>query len=428
MAAAQGAPLSGTSAFIEALRARMDERRADGRVLALLVIDCGVIGQIDAAWGFHVGDAVRDRIAAALRADVLRPNDFHGDLGRDDIACVLSTVDGPAVALLAAEKSQRALGAPFWIGENEIHARPAIGIALFPAHGDQPELLLQRAKSACAVARDDTSNTAIYAEDQENPQAARLMYENRLRTAVSDDALELAFQPQYDFRLGQMMGAESLLRWRDDMRGQIPAEDAFAAAASAGRVTDLLSSILNRALRNCSEFRFSAGLDLRIGINVPGRALLQPELPDVVARALGTWDLRPGRLIVEVGDTSVLGMEPAARETLARLKQLGVKLSIDDRRLALSSLFWLATLPFQEIKIDLGFARELAGEPKAGRILQSIIELAHSLELEVVAVNVSDQAAADSLKELGCDYMQADYRGPALDAEGFVRRFGFNEG
>jgi EAL domain-containing protein (putative c-di-GMP-specific phosphodiesterase class I) len=110
------------------------------------------------------------------------------------------------------------------------------------------------------------------------------------------------------------------------------------------------------------------------------------------------------------------------------MKELGVKLSIDDRGLALSSLFWLATLPFQEIKIDVAFARDLAGEPKSGRILQAIIELAHQLELEVVAVNVADEAAAENLKELGCDYMQADYRGPALDAEAFVKRFGFNEG
>ena len=419
---------AGSLAFIETLRACMDERRADGTNLALLLIECGVVGNIDAAWGYHVGDAVRARIAAALRAEVLRAGDLLGDLGRDDYACVLSPVDGPAVALLAAEKSLRALGHPFWIGEDEIYARPSIGIAMYPAHGDQPESLLQRAKSACAVARGETGHAAVYAEDQENPEASRLLYENRLRTAVSDDALELAFQPQYDLRLGHIMGAESLLRRRDQAQRLIPADDAFAAAESAGRVTDLLSSILNRALRNCSEFRYSAGLDLRIGVNLPGRALLHAELADVVARALGTWDLRPGRLILEVGETSVLGAEPEARATLARLRDLGVKLSIDDTGLALSSLFWLATLSFQEIKIDVARARDLAGESKSERILQSIIELAHTLELEVVALNVADDTAAARLKELGCDYMQADYRGPALDAEGFAKRFGPDEG
>jgi diguanylate cyclase (GGDEF)-like protein len=428
-AAAPGAgSAADTIPFLEALRARIEDARGDGHNLALLLIDCGVVGRIDAVWGYHVGDAVRTRIAAALRAEVLRPNDLFGDMCRDDLACVLSPVEGPAVALLAAEKSLRALGAPFWIDDEEIYARPSIGIAMYPADGDQAESLLQRAKSACVVAGDQPSHIAVYAEYQENPEASRLLHENRLRTAISEDALELVFQPQYDLRFGQIMGVESLLRWRNPALGLVPAGDAFAAAASAGRVTNLLSSVLNRALRNCSEFRYSAGLDLRIGVNVPGRALLHTELPDVVERALRTWGLRPSRLMVEIGETSVLGTDATARETLGRLKELGVKLSIDDAGLALSSLFRLATLPFQEIKFDVSAARDLADLPTAERLLQSLIELAHHLQLAVVAVGVADEAAAGRLKDLGCDYMQADYKGPALGPEAFVARFGFNEG
>ena len=427
-AASRGAAAAGALTFLEALRGCIEQQRADGRNLAVLLIECGVIGRIDAVWGYHVGDAVRARVTAALRADVLRPDDLVGDMGRDDIACVLTPVDGPAVALLAAEKSLRALNSPFWIGEEEIFAGPAIGIAMCPAHGDEAESLLQRAKSACVVARGQTSHVAVYADDQENPEASRLVYENRLRTAVSEDALELVFQPQYDLRLGHIMGAESLLRWRDAALGVIPAADVFTAAESAGVVTELVSSVLNRALRNCSEFRYSAGLDLRIGVNLPGRALLHTELPDVVERALGTWSLRPGRLIIEIGETSVLADDTVAQKTLVRLKELGVKLSIDDANLALSSLFLLPTMPFQEIKIDVALARSLAGVPKSERIVQSLIELAHHLKLDVVAVGVADDAAATRLKELGCDYMQADYKGPALDPKGFVAQFGFNEG
>ena len=424
--AARGSPAAEIP-FLEALRGRIAERRADGRNLAVLLMKCGVMGQINALWGYQVGDAVRARIAASLRADVLRPDDLVGDLGPDDIACVLSTVEGPAVALLAAEKILRVVAAPLWMGEEEIYTRPAIGIAMYPDHGDEAESLVQRAKSACVAARDIAGRIAVYAGDRENPGQARFMYENRLRTAVAEDALELLFQPQYDLRLGQIMGADSLLRGRDAKLGVVPAEDAFAAAESAGVVTELVSSVLNRALRNCSEFRYSAGLDLRIGVNIPGRVLLHTELPEVVERALRTWSLRPGRLVIEIGETSVLRADAAARETLVRLKALGVKLSIDDAGQALSSLFWLATLPFQEIKIDVAAASDLADVQKSERILQSLIELAHHLRLDVVAVGVADDAAAGRLKELGCDYMQADYRGPALDPKGFVERYGLNE-
>lgn len=421
-----GADSADAVPFLDELRGKVEERRADGGNLAVLLVECGVISRIDGVWGYHIGDAVRDRVIASLRTDVLRPDDFVGAMGRDDFACVLSTVEGPAVALLAAKKSLRALNTPFWIGEDEIFADPAIGIAMFPEHGDQAEILLQRAKSACALARGLPDRIADHAEDRENPAASKLLYDNRLRTAVAEDALELVFQPQYDLRLGQVMGAESLLRWRNPALGMIAAEHAFAAAESSGMVTDLVSSILNRALRNVSEFRYSAGLDLRIAVKLPARALLNTELPDVVQRALGTWSRRSGSLILEIGETSVLGAEAVARETLGRLKELGVKLSIDDPDMALSSLFWLAAMPFQEIKIDVSVARDPAGAPKSERILQSIIELAHHLRLDVVAVGVADDAAAARLKELGCDYMQADYKGPALDPKGFVERFGFN--
>lgn len=418
---------AGPVALLEALRRAIEARRADGRRLGLLLVDFGVIGRIDAAWGYQVGDAVRERLASTLRTQVLRDDDLLGAMGRDDFVCVLATVEDSAVAALAAEKSLRALKAPFWIGEDEIFAHPAIGIAMFPGHGDSAESLLQRAKSACVAARGLTGRVTEYDEDHGKSETSRLLMESRLRTALSEDALDLVFQPQYDLRLGQIMGAESLLRWREGARGLIPARDVFAAAEAAGQVTELVSSVLNRALRNCSEFRYSAGLDLRIAVNLPGRALLHTELPDVVERAVRTWGLRAGRLVIEVGATSVLGTDPVARDTLGRLKAIGLKLSIDDAELALSSLFQLASMPFQEIKIDVSHANDAVGAAQFPRVLQSLVELAHRLKLAVVAVGVPDDAAANRLKDLGCDYMQGDYKGPALDAAAFVARFGVEE-
>jgi EAL domain-containing protein (putative c-di-GMP-specific phosphodiesterase class I) len=220
------------------------------------------------------------------------------------------------------------------------------------------------------------------------------------------------------------MGAEALLCWRDPAFGMADPEQAFAAAESAEKLSDLVSLILNRALRIVSEFRYSAGLDLRIAIKLPARALRNTELVDVVGRALGTWSRRPGTLILEIGDTALLGTDTVARETLGRLKDLGLKLSIDDPGMALPSLFRLASMPFQEIKLDVSAARDLEDAVKSAHIIQSIIELAHRLRLDVVAVGVTDDAAAARLKELGCDLMQADYKGPALGPEEFVQRYG----
>ena len=408
--------------FLDRLRGCVEQRRSDGQSLALLLVDFGVVGRIDALWGYQAGDAVRARIVASLRAEVLRPDDFVGEMGRDDLACVLSVVEGPQLALLAAEKSLRTMSAPLWLGEAEVYASPSIGVALFPATADSAEVLLQQAKSACAAASDLSSHIALYDEGKIS-RASLLVEEGRLRSAIAEDALELVFQPQFDLRFGQMMGVEAMLRWREGGRELVPMRAAVAAAEAAGLVTKLISSLLNRALRNCSEFRQRAGLDLRVAINLPARGLLEPGLPELVERALRTWSLRPGRLMLEIEGLSALQANAQAQAAILRLHEIGVKLSIDDAQAPLSSLFWLATMPFQEIKIDLSIGRDWIGEARAEGVLRSLIELVHQLKLDVVAVAVADEATAARLLQLGCDFMQADFKGPPVDPEDFVVRF-----
>ena len=199
--------------------------------------------------------------------------------------------------------------------------------------------------------------------------------------------------------------------------------DAIAAAEAGGLVSKMISSLLNRALRNCSEFRQRAGLDLRVAINLPARALMEPGLTDLVERALRTWSLRPGRLMLEIGDIPALHEYADAQAAILRLHELGVKLSIDDASAPLSSLFSLASLPFQELKIDLSVVHGWAGQARAESVLQSLIALVHGLKLDVVATGVADEAAAARLLELGCDFMQANFKGPPVDPEGFVDRF-----
>ncbi len=413
--------------FVELLKDRLAARQQDGKPLALLIIECGLVGRIDSVWGYHIGDAVRQRVTSLLCAEVLRPGDFVGEFGRDEFACVLENVDSPAVAQLAAGKSLRTLNAPFWVGDEEIYASPAIGIALCPTHAEQADALLQRARSACTVARNVPGRIAEYDPDLDLIAETRLLLDSRLRTAVADNNLDLAFQPQYDLRLGQVMGAEGILRWADPGQGALDVESAFVAAETLDQVSDLLSSILNRALRNISEFRYSAGLDLRVGVRLPGSVLRHPEIVDVIQRSLGTWSRRPGTLILGISQTSALLADDTARETLVRIKEIGVKLAIDDPVMRIASLFKLVSLPFQEIRLDFSLASGDSMAPKAEKIQRSLIDLAHQVRLGVLATGVSDEAAAMQLKALGCDYMQADFKGPAVAPKEFAERYGFSE-
>lgn len=408
--------------FIGQLRASIEQRRADGGSLALLLVDCGLIGRADALWGFQVGDAVRSRIVASLRAEALRPDDFLGALGRDDLACVLSAVEGPQIALLAAQKVLRTLNTPMWLGEDEIFASPSIGVTLFLGRAGNAESMMRQAKAACLAARELPGRVALYEEAQDS-RISGLVDDSRLRSAIVEDALEMVFQPQFDLRFGQIMGVESMLRWPDAAHQLVPMRAALAAAEAGGLVPTLVSSVLNRALRNCSEFRQRAGLDLRIGIDLPARALLEPEVVDLVERALGTWGLRAGRLMLEIGDIASLEAYPETHAAVRRLDKIGVKLSIDDARTPVSALFWLATMPFNEVKVDLALIPDWIGAARSEAVLKALVETAHQLKLDVVAIGVQDEAAGARLQELGFDFMQAEFKGPPVDPEEFVVRF-----
>ena len=418
-----GGPLAAEEVpFIGRLRRSIEERRADGRSLALLIVHCGLIGRVDALWGFPIGDAVRSRIISSLRAEALREDDFAGALGRDNLACVLSSVESAQIALLAAQKILRILNAPLWLGEEEIFASPTIGIAVFPGRAGNVESMMRQAKIASIAARGSSGRVALYDEAQESGLSA-LIEESRLRAAIAEDALDLVFQPQFDLRFGQIMGVESLLRWSGAGGELVPMRDAFAAAEAGGLLPKLISSVLNRALRNCSEFRQRAGLDLRIAVHLSARALLEPELVDLVGRALGTWALRAGRLVLEIGDIAMLDAHPEAQAALRLLDKMGVKLSIDDPSASVPSLFWLARLPFNELKIDLSLVSGWMGDARSEGVLKSLVDLIHHLKLDAAATGVQDDAAAARLAELGCDFMQGDFKGPPVDSEEFVVRF-----
>lgn len=419
---ARNAGVSGQAGFMARLDACVGQRRADGQQLALLFVDCGIIRRIDGAWGYLAGDGVRERLGARLRGEVLRASDLLGDPGRDEFACVLATVQSPGVAVLAAEKILRTLDAPLWVGVDEVYARPAVGIAVYPENGDNAVSLLRRSRCASNAARERPERFAVYAAEQERDEAELLLYENRLRAAIAKDALDIVFHPQLDLRTGLIVGAESQLRWRDSDLGNVPVEKAIAAAESAGLVNEVTLWLVNGALRNCREFRDAAGLDLRVGVNLSARSLRQSDLPEFVASALKTWNLRPSRLVLEITETAILARSLESVETLQNLREAGVRLCLDDPGAGYASLAWLATLPFHELKIDLAEIGNIAEVPQKLALVQSLIEFAHRLKLEAVVAGVEDEATAARLKELRCDIVQGPFVGAALDTAAFVRR------
>lgn len=422
-AQARGAGTGGMAAFMAQLEAAL-AARAEGTQVALLAVDCGVIGRIDAVWGYEVGDAVRERMRARLASEVLRERDLLGEPGRDEFACVFLEVQGgEGVALLAAEKILRTLDAPLWVDVEELYARPAVGIALFPDHAANASELLQRARTACRAARERPGRCAAYQGDQEGLDAELFVYENRLRAAIAQDALDIVFQPQFDTHTGLIVGADSQLRWRDASLGAVPAEKAIAAAESAGLVNEVTLWLVNGALRNCRQFRDAAGLDLRVGVTLSAKSLRQSDLPDFIASALKTWNLRPSRLALEISETAVFAHSLESVETLKRLRELGVRLCLDDPGAGYASLAWLSRLPFHEWRIDLAHIGDIAESQAHLALVRALSDLAHRLKVEVLVAGVEDAASADKLKSLGCDILQGPHFGVAVESPEFIKAY-----
>ena len=427
-AAARGAhgradAASGLVTFMAQADACVAARLADGGQMALLFVDCGVIGRIDGLWGYVVGDGVRDRLGARLRTEVLRAQDILGHPGRDEFACVLASLQSTGVATLAAEKLLRSLDQPLWVDVDEVYARPAVGIAVFPEHGAGAVELLQRARTASRAARERPERFALYSAEQERSEIELLLTENRLRAAIAQDALGIVFQAQRDARTGRIVGAESQLRWRDASLGAVPVEKAIAAAESAGLVNEVTLWLVNGALRNCRQFRDAAGLDLRVGVTLSAKSLRQADLPDFVLSALKTWNLRPSRLTLQITDTAVLSRSLESVETLQRLRAAGMRLSLDDPGAGYASLAWLATLPFHELRIDLANIGNIVDSPQHLALVQSLAELAHRLKMEVLVAGVDDEASAALLKPLGCDLMQGAVISAPLETPEFIEKF-----
>jgi predicted signal transduction protein with EAL and GGDEF domain len=398
------------------------QQRAPGSALAVLVIDCGVIGRIDAVWGFASGEAVRTHLIQRLRNTVLRAGDVLSEFGRDDLICILPTLPGAGVALLAASKIMRVLSAAVRVDDGEIVPRPAIGIALHPDHGGSSGLLLQRAKIACQAARERPEHVAQYTEELEYTQAESLTYERRLRAALEGGELDLAFQPQFRLSDRRIVGVESLLRWQDVQLGSVEPAKAVAIAESADLINELTWWVLSGALRHCAEFR-DRGLRVPVSVNLSPRNLLERDLPDFVDRGLRTWDLSPDQLALEITENAMLSAAPEVTETLARLRATGVRISLDDFGTGYSSMARLSAIPLDELKIDLSFVRDLHVNAQHDRIVRSLIGLGHNLGLTVVAEGVEHEAAAQRLAELECDRMQGFHACVPLRATDLLARF-----
>jgi EAL domain-containing protein (putative c-di-GMP-specific phosphodiesterase class I) len=354
-----------------------------------------------------------------MREGVLRKQDQLGRVSRDQLACLLPRIAGEGVAILAANKILGALEAPVPIGDRTFTPDAVIGIAMYPDHGVDQQSLVRNGKLAARAARGTAERAATYDTAHGESEELSMRYEARLRYALEEGALDLAFEPQLDVQSGRIGGLECMLRWTDKELGKVPEARAMEAAEAGGVAREVAWWIFNNALRQCAEF-VRAGLQVPISLKVTASSLLQPDFPEFVGRALRTWGVPPKQLVIEIHESALAGDLDQLKDILGRLKAHGLRLGINGFGTGSSSLSNLAQLPLDEMKLAAIFTSEMRRGGPHAKVVRSLIQLGKDLGLHVVAEGVEDAETALSLTTLGCERIQGEHVSPPLAAQEIV--------
>ena len=384
-------------------------------LVALLLIDLDRFKEVNDTLGHDHGDELLEEVAERL-GEGLRRGDTLARLGGDEFAVLLGEVPDRATAAEVAGRLLDVLRRPFALRGVAVELEASIGVALCPDHGTDVNTLVQRADVAMYDAKRARSGVATYSPEHDPYSADRLGLLAELRRALEHDELVLHFQPKVALRDGSVVGVEALVRWRHPTRGLLSPSDFVPLAERTGAVADLTRWVLAAAARQAREWR-DGGTPLPVAVNLAAANVVDVALPEVVSGLLRRHGL-PGELLeCEISEHTAMGDPVRALDVLARLRALGVRLSLDDFGTGHSSLAYLKRLPLDAVKIDRSFVAGMVADEDDAVIVRSTIDLARNLRLAVVAEGVEDQATLDDLGALHCDVAQGFHLSPPLPVE-----------
>ncbi len=406
------------------LYARLQQAVAAARRLgngcALLIMDLDRFKEINDTFGHHSGDMLLQQVGKRLAA-ALRESDTVARLGGDEFAVVLPGIAERGAAGVVARKLLKALEDPFAMEDAVFTIGGSIGIALYPDDGADADTLMRGADVAMYAAKRAASGFAYYAHDSPEHGPARPAFTGgQLRQAIEQGQLVLHYQPEVFLKTGQVAGVEALVRWRHPDQGLLRPDWFIPLAEQTGLIKPLDRWVLTEALSQAGAWRRN-GLHIDMGVNLAAQDLLDPQLPDLIARLLQAHGVDAACLKIELTESSLMADRRRAVDVLVRLKAMGIRLAIDDFGSGYSSLAYLKRLPVDEVKIDKSFVFDMSSEQTGALIVRSTIELAHNLGLRVVAEGVKDKVTFDMLAAQRCDLVQGGFLCRPLTPERLVR-------
>ncbi|MEA2932690.1 MAG: diguanylate cyclase [Actinomycetota bacterium] len=389
--------------FYETLRRRL-EAGAGEEQLAVLMIDLDRFKEINDSLGHHVGDEVLRQLGPRL-ASVVADSGTVARLGGDEFGLLLVPLPDPTVATEVAERICDDLRRSFLLDTMTLHVDASIGIAIAPEHGVVADALLQRADIAMYEAKRSRRSWEVYSSIRDTHTRDRLELMEDVRGAIDRRELVLHYQPKVDLATRTVTGVEALVRWQHPERGLLAPDRFLGLFEQSGLMGPLAMDVLNQAVTQQARWA-SQNLDLSVAVNLSAANLADAELPERVAEVLRRRGVSAGSIVLEITEDSLMVDADQGLDVLERLFALGVELSVDDYGTGFSSLAYLRDLPVHELKLDRAFLAAASHDDRAVAIIRSTIDLAHSLDLRIVAEGVETDENLALIAGMGCDIAQ----------------------
>ena len=395
--------------------------------IAVLFIDLDNFKVVNDSLGHGAGDRLLVELGRRLRT-AIRPADTIARFGGDEFVVLCEDIKEARDAVVVGERIVAAASLPFTLEGREMFVSASVGVALAIDCESTPETLLRDADAAMYRAKErGRGRVEVFDEALRARIMERLDLENGLRRALQRDELRVYYQPEVSLSQQRMVAVEALVRWQHPERGLLQPSEFVPLAEETGLIVEIGEWVLNEACRQIAAWR-RTGIDIDIAVNVSARQLVQPDIVDVVRGALERSGLPADALCLEITESAVMRDPEAALATLTLVKELGVKVALDDFGVGFSSLAQLKEmLPLHALKVDRSFISGIADDERNSAIVAAVVMMATTLGLTAIAEGVETEAQALQARALGCDVSQGFFFTAPEPAAAIAERLGGDE-
>ena len=407
--------------FCEKVGDVLSERSVSGAAAAAMYfIDLDRLMRINNTYGYAMGDALIRQVAQRLQ-DCVGETGILARVGGDKFAVFKGSVADSQEMQMFADHVMESFTVPFEIDNLEFDVTLSMGICVFPDDGEDVSTLLVNAESAMALAKKLwRNNYKYYVKEMGEASSRRLVLETSLRRAVERGELLVQYQPIVDLNTGNFTGAEALVRWNHPQFGLLAPDKFIPLADETGLIIEIGEWVLHQACMQMKSWHDMGFYPMSISVNVSAVQLGQPQLLNHVADVLRNTGLDPACLELEITESVLMQDAEATINMLRALKEMGIKISVDDFGTGFSSLSYLKRFPIDILKIDKSFTRDIDMDPDNSAIVTAIAALARSLNLSVLAEGVESKQQLDFLREKKCERVQGYFFSRPLNPEGLL--------